>query len=125
ADPRRRDAEQESYIHVSDVLEAVLMAVKKVCGRPGAYGVYNVATGDHVTVKEIADLAVECAGLPAGSTSYVFTGGDRGWRGDVPVVRLDTTRIREVGWSSRLSSREALRQSMLAMVEDGMAGRLS
>jgi UDP-glucose 4-epimerase len=116
--------QSKSYIHVSDVLEAVLLGLKTVYGRPGAYGVYNVATGDHITVREIADLAVECAGLPAGSTSYAFTGGDRGWRGDVPVVRLDSTRIRGLGWSSRLSSREALRLSMLAMVEDGMAGRL-
>jgi UDP-glucose 4-epimerase len=115
--------QSKSYIHVSDVLEAVLLALKGVYGKCGVYNVYNVATGDHITVREIADLAVECAGLPAGSTSYDFTGGDRGWRGDVPVVRLDTTRIRDLGWSSRLSSREALRRSMLAMREDAMAGR--
>ena len=117
--------QSKSYVHVSDVLGAVLLAMNGVYGSPGAYRVYNVATRDHVTVREIADLAVECAGLPVGSVSYAFTGGDRGWRGDVPIVRLDTTRIRELGWSCRLSSREALRRSLMAMAGDATAGRPS
>jgi UDP-glucose 4-epimerase len=83
-----------------------------------------VATGDYLTVREIADLAVECSGLPAGGTEYEFTGGDRGWKGDVPVVRLSTGRIRALGWRPALTSREALRRSLLAILPDGRAGRL-
>ena len=33
-----------------------------------------------------------------------YTGGDRGWKGDVPVVRLNTDRIRGLGWSCRQHS---------------------
>lgn len=114
-------SQSKSYIHVNDVIEAVLLAAAAP-GRP--FRTYNVATGDYITVSEIADLAVECAGLRPGETTYEFTGGDRGWRGDVPVVRLDTRRIRALGWSNTMSSREALRQSMLAMARDGGAGKL-
>ena len=83
---------------------------------------YNVATGDYITVSEIADVAVECVGLS--DVDYQYTGGDRGWKGDVPVVRLNTARIQGLGWQCALSSREALRQSMKAMIADIQAGRM-
>ncbi|MBO0728513.1 MAG: NAD-dependent epimerase/dehydratase family protein [Acidimicrobiaceae bacterium] len=114
-------SQSKSYIHVRDVVEAVLLAAAR---SRDPYSVYNVATGDYITVREIAELAVECVELPSGQTSLSFTGGDRGWKGDVPVVRLDTSRIRSLGWSHTMSSREALRASMLAMLPDAAAGRL-
>ena len=89
-----------------------------------AYQVYNVATGDTITVKEIAELAVECVGLPPGTTRFDYTGGDRGWKGDVPVVRLATERIRSLGWSCRNTSREALKKAILAMLPDMKAGKM-
>jgi UDP-glucose 4-epimerase len=113
--------QSKSYIHVSDVVEAVLLAS---AATTSGLSTYNVATGDSITVREIADLAVRCAGLPAGGTEYRFTGGDRGWKGDVPVVRLDTSRIRTLGWMPSMSSREALCSSMLEMLADATAGRL-
>ncbi len=79
--------QSKSYVHVSDVVEAVLLAAVTA---PWPLSTYNVATGDYITVGEIAELAVEVCGLDPGRTEFVFTGGDRGWRGDVPVVRLNT-----------------------------------
>ena len=88
------------------------------------FATYNVATGDYITVREIAELAVECVGLPAGSVRFAYTGGDRGWKGDVPVVRLETARIRALGWRCERPSREALRQAIAAMIPDMKAGRM-
>ena len=70
-------------------------------------------------------MILECVGLPPGATEFAFTGGDRGWKGDVPIVRLDTSRIRALGWTHTMSSREAMRQSMLAILADATAGRLA
>ena len=113
--------QSKSYIHVSDVVDAVLLAAEhSSCG----FAAYNVATGDHITVTEIAHLAAECAGLDLQEVRFEYTGGDRGWKGDVPVVRLNTERIRALGWTCRANSREALRQSMIAMMPDVKAGRL-
>ena len=113
--------QSKSYIHVSDVVSAVLLAAER---STVAFAAYNVATGDYITVTEIAHLAVECAGLGPGSVEFEYTGGNRGWKGDVPVVRLNTDRIRGLGWSCGASSREALRKSMLAMLPDLRSGRL-
>ena len=114
-------AQSKSYIHVRDVVDAVLLAAART-GEP--FRAFNVATGDYITVREIAGLAMECLGLPLADTTLSFTGGDRGWKGDVPVVRLDTARIRSLGWSNTMSSKEALRASMRAMLPDARAGRL-
>lgn len=116
------DGEQsKSYIYVTDVVEAVLAAAR---GGTAPFAVYNVATGDSVTVNAIASLAVEVVGAGP-DTKFVYTGGDRGWKGDVPVVRLDTARIRSLGWSNRLSSLEALRASLESMLTDARSGRLT
>jgi UDP-glucose 4-epimerase len=113
-------SQSKSYIHVEDMIDAVLLADR---GTTGPYAVYNIGTGDYISVKEIADLAVECVGLAAGAVTYEFTGGDRGWKGDVPIVRFTTHRIESLGWSCRRSSREALRQSILAMLDEVRSGQ--
>ena len=106
------DGEQsKSYIHVLDVVAAVLLAMER-SAEP--FEVFNVSTLDAITVREIADEAVRCLGLP-GRPDYAFTGGARGWKGDVPVVRLNSERIRALGWNSRWNSREAIRAALESM----------
>ena len=107
--------QSKSYIHVEDVVDAVLIAHREASGD---YAAYNVATGDYITVTEIADLAAEIVGIDPADVRYEYTGGARGWRGDVPVVRLNTDRIRRLGWKNRRRSREALHDSMLALLEE-------
>jgi UDP-glucose 4-epimerase len=107
--------QSKSYIYVEDVVAAVLTAYEKT---PQRFQTYNVATGDYITVKEIAELAVECLGLDRSKVKFEFTGGDRGWKGDVAVVRLNTDRIRGLGWRNKKNSREALRESMNALIRD-------
>ena len=113
--------QSKSYIHVSDAIAAMFRANEESVG---SYEVYNVATGDYITVREIADLAVECLSLDNGKIRYEFTGGRGGWRGDVPVVRFDIGRVLKLGWKPKMGSREALRESMLSMIADIKAGRI-
>jgi len=114
-------SQSKSYVHISDIIAAVLRAHTHT---ETAYQVYNVATGDTITVREIADLAVECVGLSPEKVRFDYAGGDRGWKGDVPVVRLNTERIRGLGWTPKHSSREALRRAIDAMLPDLKTGRM-
>ena len=104
--------QSKSYIHVEDVVEAVLLALDQ---STLAYQVFNVSTLDAITVTEIADEAVRVLGLSQ-EPFYAYTGGDRGWKGDVPVVRLNSDRIRALGWSSKRTSREAIHAALEAML---------
>ena len=112
--------QSKSYVHVSDIVDAVLLAGERA---PRPFAAFNVATGDYITVTEIADLAVEVVGTAG--TVYRFSGGDRGWKGDVPVVRLNTDRIRALGWANAMSSRQALEASLRSMLDDARSGRLT
>ncbi|HTZ09630.1 MAG TPA: NAD-dependent epimerase/dehydratase family protein [Acidimicrobiales bacterium] len=110
--------QSKSYVHVSDIVDAVLLAGDRA---PRPFAAFNVATGDYITVTEIADLVVEVLGIDP--PAYRYTGGDRGWRGDVPVVRIATDRIRALGWANAMTSRQALEASLRAMLPDARAGR--
>jgi UDP-glucose 4-epimerase len=107
--------QKKSYIHVEDVLAAMRLADGR-CEEK--YAVFNVATDDYITVAEIADLAVKISGLKPGHTNYEFTGGDRGWKGDVPVVRFDCRKIKSLGWKAERSSAAAVSDAMRAMREE-------
>jgi UDP-glucose 4-epimerase len=116
--------QSKSYIHVEDVVEAVLMAHRASQRFSGMFfEVYNVATGDYITVTEIAELAVEVAGLAADQVRLEYTGGDRGWKGDVPIVRLNTDRIRALGWRCKRNTRQALCGALNSMLADSRIGR--
>jgi UDP-glucose 4-epimerase len=114
-------SQSKSYVDVEDVIDAVLLAGRTVAE---PFRTFNVATGDYITVSEIAQLAAEVIGLRAGETVHEYSGGSRGWKGDVPVVRLDTSRIRLLGWQNRLNSRQALVESMRAMLPLARSGAL-
>ncbi|MGO9466432.1 MAG: NAD-dependent epimerase/dehydratase family protein [Isosphaeraceae bacterium] len=109
--------QSKSYIHVDDVIDALLLRLDQ--GWNG-FDVFNVATEDYVTVRQIADLVADRLGLP--EVAFTYTGGSRGWKGDVPVVRFDTTKLRRLGWSNRRTSIEALTESVDSMIADAKAG---
>lgn len=112
--------QSKAYVHVDDVIDAVLLAAGAA---PLPYSVYNVATLDYPTVREIANLAASALGIDPTAVQYEFTGGDRGWRGDVPLVRLNSQRIRKLGWANQRSSVEALEASLAAIVTDAREGK--
>jgi UDP-glucose 4-epimerase len=109
-------SQSKSYILVGDVVAAVLRAVAEPAAEP--FAVYNVATGDYVTVREIVGLALEVLGLDAQRVEVDYGPSSRGWKGDVPIVRLNTDRIRALGWTPSAGSAEALRRSIRAMLAD-------
>ncbi len=114
--------QSKSYIHVDDVIAGVRLAAERSPAVP--FAVYNLATPDHITVRQIADLAIEVVGLDPASVDVRYGTENRGWKGDVPIVRMSTERIRSLGWSCRLDTRAALRSSMTSMLTDARAGRL-
>jgi UDP-glucose 4-epimerase len=114
-------SQSKSYIDVGDVITAVLLAHRRTAE---PYQAYNVATGDYITVTEIARLALNVLGLDPAGVELRYTGGPRGWKGDVPIVRLNTDRIRALGWSQRHGSAGALTAAMATLARDEAAGLL-
>jgi UDP-glucose 4-epimerase len=110
--------QSKSYIHVSDVVAAMLALTDR--GWRG-FEIFNAGTGDYVTVTEIAELVIERMGLT--SVCLHYTGGSRGWKGDVPSVRIRSDKLAALGWRCRHSSREALIDSIDANIVEAVRGR--
>ncbi len=108
-------SQSKSYIHVSDVVSAILTLTD--LGWDG-FEVFNAGTGDYVTVTEIADLVVQRMGLA--DVRYEYTGGSRGWKGDVPVVRFSSDKLASLGWRCCHSATEALLDSIDANLAEAM-----
>jgi UDP-glucose 4-epimerase len=104
--------QSKSYIHVSDVVRAVLLADESISE---GFDVFNVSTKDQITVNEIALIAEKTLSIDPINVRHTFTGGDRGWKADVPVVRLSSDKLAKLGWKPLLTSHEAIAESLRAM----------
>lgn len=112
--------QSKSYIYVDDVLSAMRLIEKDFLK---GFSYFNVATNDYITVKEIADIVVKTMKLT--NVKYQFTGGDRGWKGDVPVVRLDSDKIRKLGWKNNFTSFESIEKSVHTIYKEAKQNKIN
>jgi UDP-glucose 4-epimerase len=110
--------QSKSYIDVDDVLDAVLMLA---ADPPEPFDVFNAATQDYVTVREIAGIVIGAMGLEDVEVVFGETAG--GWKGDVPVVRFSSAKLRARGWASRRTSREALAAAAQSIADEAAVRR--
>ena len=96
--------QRKSYMYVQDCVSALLTAVDRHQGDRAAH-IYNLGTDETLLVDESVAIIAEHLSLTPG---IEYTGGRRGWVGDSPLIRLDTTRIRDLGWRPRLTIEQAL-----------------
>lgn len=105
-------SQSKSYIFVDDVLNAIRAVEKNYLK---GYSYFNVATNDYITVKEIAEIVAGLMGLENVNFNYGKTA--RGWKGDVPVVRLNSDKIRNIGWQNKYTSKQAITESVKSMLK--------
>lgn len=91
------------YLHVFDLVNGIMMFTREI--KQGAE-VYNIGVKSATTVTRIAEIVRDKMGLK--NTSFEYTGGDRGWKGDVPKFEYDISKIIDAGWRPTMSSDEAV-----------------
>jgi UDP-glucose 4-epimerase len=94
--------QRKSYLYIQDCLDAILLAVERATEK---VNVYNLGTDEYCQVSDSIGWITERLGV---SPSLVYSGGNRGWIGDNPFIYLDCTKIRALGWSPKLTIREAV-----------------
>ena len=107
-DMRGDGTQSKSYLHIDDAIRAMLTVADGT-----GFEVFNVATDDTLTVDGIVALA---AGVTGTAPKVSREPQRAGWAGDVPDVRLDSTKVRSAGWEPRMGSREAMLAALTAMV---------
>lgn len=102
------------YVYVEDTLDGMEFGVANAREH---VNVYNLAVDDQTSVREIADWTIEAMGIAPDRIDVQYGDSPRGWRGDVPQVKLDTRRMTALGWRPKLSSHEAVRRTIRDVVE--------
>jgi len=97
----------KSYIHATDCVAGMIHGWRHGTDR---INVFNLGTDDDILITRIAELVLEERGLP--DSPIVYTGGEVGWPGDVPRMKLDCSRIRSLGWQPRFTSEAAVREAI-------------
>jgi UDP-glucose 4-epimerase len=90
-------------VYVKDLVEGILFVIDHA---DGPYNVYMLGSDTRTKVKEIAAMVIEEMGLNA---KIRYTGGDRGWVGDVPEFRYDLRKVNTLGWVAPHNSNDSVR----------------
>jgi UDP-glucose 4-epimerase len=100
-------SQTKPYLHVSSLLDAMFFVQKNSKNK---VNVYNIGPQDSgISVDQMARLVIEKFSPGA---SIKFTGGDRGWIGDVPMVNYSVNKLKEFGWKSELSSLDSVSRAI-------------
>jgi UDP-glucose 4-epimerase len=97
--------QEKSYLHVEDCVRAISHVVENA---EQSMNTYNLGTRTTTSVTTIADIVADVMDV---DPEYEFTGGDRGWEGDVPRMRLSIEKLSALGWEPDASSDDAVRRA--------------
>ena len=95
------------YLYISDCVEGILFGFSSAHDR---MNLFNLSCDTTTTVTRIAEMVTEEMGLH--NVSFKYTGGIRGWKGDVPRFQLDAHKINKLGWKASRTSDEAVRKAI-------------
>ncbi|TKX69505.1 NAD-dependent epimerase/dehydratase family protein [Halorubrum sp. SP9] len=104
--------QEKSYMYVTECVDAIRHVVE---GADDAYNVYNLGTRTTTSVTDIADIVSDELGV---DPEYAYTGGDRGWTGDVPKMRLSIAKLADLGWEPSIESDAAVRRSARELIDE-------
>jgi UDP-glucose 4-epimerase len=98
--------QRKDYLAVSDCVDGIMLGYQR-SSKP--VNIFNLGLQEQTSVDELADIVIEEMGLSGVRKRY--TGGARGWIGDNPVVYLSVKRIKDLGWTPKVSPKEAIRMT--------------
>ncbi|MDF1534469.1 MAG: NAD-dependent epimerase/dehydratase family protein [Methanosarcinaceae archaeon] len=104
--------QSKSYLHVTDCVDAILFAVDHI---GETVNIFNVGSEDTIDTTGIARIVVEEMGLK--DVEFSYTGGRRGWKGDVPRMLLAVDKLKELGWNPSYNSADSVRDTARVLVE--------
>lgn len=95
--------QNKSYLYIDDCIDATLTALKT----REQFDAFNIGSEEQITVNQIAEVISEEMDL---NPDFEYTGGRRGWKGDVPEMLLDISKIKSFGWNPQFSTEEGIRR---------------
>ncbi|MPY58933.1 NAD-dependent epimerase/dehydratase family protein [Streptomyces spongiae] len=114
-------SQKRSYLHVSDCVSALTTLAEAAGGRSATeragFEAYDVCNTDATAAAEVARIAV--AEFPGADGEILLGSGQRGWKGDIPTVRVSPRPLLDLGWQPRLTSSAAVRTAVREIIAEG------
>jgi UDP-glucose 4-epimerase len=107
--------QEKSYMSAHDCVRSMLHVMRTGAEEEGTV-LNNLGTGDTCSVSRIAEIVIEESGLEGVSVDY--TGGKRGWAGDVPKTYLDVTKLLGTGFEPSAMSEQAVRDTARDLISE-------
>jgi len=101
--------QSKAYFLVDDCIDAMQYVIGHA---KEPVNIFNLGCEDTVNVVRIAELLVGEMGLP--DVHFTFSGGERGWKGDVRTMQLSIEKLKALGWRPRTTSEQAIRAAIRA-----------
>lgn len=98
------------YIYVADLVNAIVQFTLSDSEKKTGVLLYNLGVDGETSVTHIADILCEEMGLKG--VKYHYTGGEGGWKGDVPRFRYCIDKIHREGWKAEYTSDESVRKTI-------------
>ena len=105
--------QSKSYLLVQECVDGIMYAITN---SKETVNIFNLGSIDQITVTRIAEIVVAEMGLKLEDVKFNYTGGKRGWRGDITQMRLAVEKIQGLGWTAKHNSEEAIRASIRALL---------
>lgn len=103
----------KSYLSVGACVEAVLFTIEN---SDDPFNFFNIGSEDWIDVTALAEIVVEEMGLSG--VKFNYTGGDRGWVGDVPKMQLGVDKLKGLGWKPETGSADSIRFAVRALLKE-------
>ena len=107
--------QEKSYMEVGDCVDAMLHVISNT---NESINLYNLGSNDTCSVRNIAAIVVKETGCTNASIEY--TGGDRGWAGDIPKAMLAINRLIDLGFKVNYDSEEAVAHTARVLIQEIM-----
>jgi UDP-glucose 4-epimerase len=108
--------QQKQYIHVDDCVEGMVFGVRNSNDN---INIFNLSSDDWIKISRIAEIVVEeVKKISKTEAKIKYTGGSRGWPGDIPKMRISSEKIRSLGWKSEYNSEESVRLTAKALMKE-------
>jgi len=103
--------QEKSYMWVEDCVDAMLHTFESMSD---GINIVNLGAPDTCSVRRIAELVIEESGFS--DTPIRYTGGNRGWAGDVPKTYLSVSKLDSTGYRAPNMSEDAIRNTIRTLI---------
>jgi len=106
--------QMKPYLYVTECIDGIIFGFEK---SNDEINIFNLGCNSATDVTRIGELVTEEMKLE--NVNFSYTGGKRGWKGDVPHFQFDIDKIKKLGWTPKLESDEVVRKAIKDLLKSG------